>query len=118
MTAMTAKHALNGDVCMLTIDGEVDCANADELCALALGAFDDDAVHAVTIDLAGLSFCDAAALGALVGIRNAALDLDKALTLRSLSTAVARLLRLAELDGAFTIAPPHCLVPIHSMTPL
>ena len=107
MTAMTTKNALSGDVCLLTIEGEVDCANADELCALVLRAFEDAAVQAVAVDLAGVSFCDAAALGALVRMRNAALDRDKSLTLRSVSTAVARLLGLTGLDAAFTIAPTY-----------
>jgi anti-anti-sigma factor len=107
MTAMTSKTALNGDACLLIIEGEVDCANADELTATGLRALEDVAVQTVAVDLAGVSFCDAAALGALVRIRNASLERDKVLMLRSVSTPVARLLRLTELDSAFTIAPTH-----------
>jgi anti-sigma B factor antagonist len=107
MTAMTSNSALNGDVCLLIIEGEVDCANADELSAVGLAAFEDAVIQAVAVDLAGVSFCDAAALGALVRIRNASLEQDKVLMLRSVSTALARLLRLTELDSSFTIAPTH-----------
>jgi anti-anti-sigma regulatory factor len=76
MTARICKTALNGDVCLLIIEGEVDCANADEFCAVGVAAFEDAAVRAVVVDLAGLRFCDAATLGALVRIRNASLERD------------------------------------------
>jgi anti-sigma B factor antagonist len=105
MTTMTVTTTHVGNGCLLVVEGEVDCANADELCAVALEAFDDAAVHALVVDLAGLGFCDAAALGALVRMRNVSLELAKPLTLRSMSTAIARLLSLTELDEAFTIAP-------------
>jgi anti-sigma B factor antagonist len=105
MTALTTQTAFGGAAGVLVVAGEIDCANADELFAAGLGVLEDPAVDALTLDLSGVTFCSAAALGALVRTRNASQLLGKPLILSSVSRAVARVLTLTELDSVFTIEP-------------
>lgn len=105
MTPLTTHLAGDGDACVLVIDGEVDCANAERVSTAGIAALENPTVRCLTIDLGGVSFCDAAGLGALVQIRNAALLREKALGVGPLSNPVAKLLRITQLETVFTIYP-------------
>ena len=97
--------ASSGDICLLVIAGEIDCANAESVSTAGVAALESPTVRGLTIDLGGVTFCDAASLGALIQIRNAALLRDKAFRLGPLSSSVDRLLRLSQLLTVFSIEP-------------
>jgi anti-sigma B factor antagonist len=106
MTALTINTADSAAVGLLVIHGEVDCANADELAVTGLQLLQTSIAQSLTIDLSAVSFIDAAGLGALIRIRNAALLQHKTLHLGHQSKAVEKLLRLTALDTVFSIDLP------------
>jgi anti-anti-sigma regulatory factor len=63
MTALITRSSLTGPDCLLVLDGEIDCDNADDVSSTAIRALDDPAVKTLTIDLAAVRFCDAAGSG-------------------------------------------------------
>jgi anti-anti-sigma factor len=117
MTTLITNTTINGAGGLLVIDGEIDCANAHDLATAGVAALEDPAVASLTIDLGAMTFCDAAGLGALIRIRNAAGRQDKVLRLGRRSGPFERLLRLSQLEAAFLPASGASTMESVPMTP-
>jgi anti-anti-sigma factor len=88
----------------IRLAGEIDLAYAEELRQLGEGVI-TDFVGTVRIDLAGVTFFDSTALGALIAIRNKATERGCVLILEKPGPNVQRILELTGMaDGqVFTI---------------
>lgn len=84
----------------LVLHGEIDVAASADLYAAAAALPDQD----VTIDLAGVDFIDATALGVLVGVSNRQRDMSRQLFLLSPRAAVRRVFVLAGLISLLQVA--------------
>jgi anti-anti-sigma factor len=89
----------------VVVDGELDLRTADELAVLGSRNLAEPVVRKLVVDLSAVRFLDAAALGALVRIRNAALAYGKEVSFRGPSERAKQLFKLTGLDAAFVIEP-------------
>jgi anti-anti-sigma factor len=103
LAAISIAVAIDGGRCELTIAGEVDVESADQIAAVGLLNLTDTTVQSLVIDLYGVTFIDSSGIGALVRIRNIALEFDKLLALRSPSERVSKILKITALDQVFEI---------------
>lgn len=99
---VTVRHVGPG-VCEVSVDGELDVATAPDLRA-ALGRA-MVGCQRVTIDLAGLQFCDCCGMSVLLAAARAARAEGSEIHLRAVPHALARLLRLFHTADAFNIQP-------------
>lgn len=90
------------DCPVVTASGEFDMANAATLRCWLTGVIDSGAQH-LLLDLADVTFIDAATLGVLVGARNRLAELEGDLILLRVPALIMRLLRVTDLDKGFTI---------------
>ena len=86
---------------VVVLAGELDLADAPAVTAQLLSAADQSG--RVSVDLAGVTFIDSTAIGALVGVQRTLRERGGSLVLRRPSRAVARLLELTALDRLFEI---------------
>jgi anti-anti-sigma factor len=89
----------------VTVSGSLDLAIAGELgerlrAAVARGP------RMLVLDLAAVDFCDCAALGVLIGVRDEGQRTGCAVVISAASPAVALLLGLLGLDGLLGYPPP------------
>ena len=84
------------DLVVVTVTGELDLSNRDELAAAAIGLLDD--AKKVVIDLSDVTFLDSAAMSALVKIRQEADRLGAEVRLRGATGRVAEVLGITGLD--------------------
>jgi anti-sigma B factor antagonist len=103
LAAISITVSVDGDRCELRIAGDVDVESADHVAAVGLLHLTDTDVHSLVIDLSGVTFIDSSGIGALVRIRNIALEFDKQLALRSPSERVSKILKITALDQVFEI---------------
>ena len=103
MTIFFADTAIHGDSCELIVNGHIDLSSADEVAALGSLGLTEPGVRTLTVRLKGVTFIDSTGLGALVRIRNIALEFDKPLVLSEPSERVLRLLEITGLDKVFMI---------------
>ncbi|MFF3214329.1 STAS domain-containing protein [Streptomyces sp. NPDC002886] len=100
---VTVRHVGPG-VCEVRVARELDVATApglrDALGQAMVGC------RQVTIDLAGVEFCDCCGLSVLLAAARTARADGAEIHLRAVPHAVSRLLRLFDTVGAFTIEPP------------
>lgn len=91
--------------CLLVVAGELDLDSSTALTGLAGRVLSEarDATDALVVDMAQISFIDAAGVTALLTIQHDAADVGVELRLRALPRAVRRVLRLIELEDAFII---------------
>ncbi|MGW1892331.1 anti-sigma factor antagonist [Streptomyces sp. NPDC002004] len=82
-----------GDRLVVTVSGELDLSNDQEL-QRALSEALDRAAGGLELDLAGVEFCDCSALNVLLRVRRRALQTSKSLSLGATSPAMKRLLGL------------------------
>ncbi|MFG6202704.1 STAS domain-containing protein [Nonomuraea sp. JJY05] len=80
--------------------GELDLATRETLRERLLRAL-RHSTSLLILDLSGVSFCDAAGLGVVVGVQHRARSLDIALGLAAPRPHLARVLRLTGLDRSF-----------------
>ncbi|MGP3685755.1 STAS domain-containing protein [Streptomyces sp. IBSNAI002] len=99
-TFRAAVRPLRRDACEVSVAGELDVDTAPELRAALAQAM--ATYQQVTVDLAGLRFCDCTGLGALLAAARTAKAGGAELRLRSVPDCVARLARLFPTDGAFS----------------
>lgn len=99
---VTVRHVGLG-VCEVSVAGELDVATAPDLRA-ALGQA-MVGCQRVTIDLAGLQFCDCRGMSVLLAAARTAKAEGAEIHLRAVPPALARLLRLFHTAEAFTIQP-------------
>lgn len=91
-------------VASIMLKGEFDVANVDELQANAQQALARASVTHIVVDLEQVTFMDATALGALIGLREDAARGSLSLALSNVPARVRRLLEITELDTLFDIA--------------
>jgi anti-sigma B factor antagonist len=104
--SMRRRHRETGSdqlPAVLWLSGEIDLANAATLYDASLLTLRLSAAEHITLDLAAVSFIDAAGLALLLTLRNAALESGTSLTLRNPTARTARLLSVTGLDEAFEI---------------
>jgi anti-sigma B factor antagonist len=89
----------------MAVTGEVDMACADDLVAIGTVGAAGSGTDTLAINVGQLDFIDAAGLGALVRIRNVALESDKRVLLQETPERIQRLLHITGLDGAFPTEP-------------
>jgi anti-anti-sigma factor len=95
--------AKQGGVFTLTLGGEIDLSNSDDLVGAARLALSSKPCDAVTIDLGGVTFVDSTGLSALVVINNECKEQSAALTIVNVPTHVRAVVELAGLDGVFPV---------------
>jgi anti-anti-sigma factor len=86
---------------VLSMSGELDLSTADALTDQGRDAVEHCDGAALLLDLSGVEFIDATGVGALVAIRNAALDHGIDVAVRHPSRSVTRLLTLTDLIDVF-----------------
>ena len=86
----------------VAVIGEVDLATATQLRDRLLVELYDQAPAVVDVDLAGVSFLDCAGIGALVVVRNLAVDAGQQMYVSHPNRMIRRLLELTELLGVLT----------------
>jgi anti-anti-sigma factor len=97
--------AVPGDgTCTLVLFGEADLAVADDIVELGTVSLSEPATHTLCIDLAAVTFIDSTSIGALVRLRNIAIDQDKKLVLVAPQPRLLRTLDLSGLHGIFDIS--------------
>jgi anti-sigma B factor antagonist len=89
----------------VAVGGEVDVSVADELRLAGEQALAAPDCAGLVIELGAVTFLDSTGLGALVALRNAALDSDVLFELRDVPDSVSRILELTGMDSVFTVAP-------------
>jgi anti-sigma B factor antagonist len=94
--------------CLLILAGELDIDSSTALTALTGHVLSEarNATEALVLDMAQVSFIDAAGVTALLTIHDDAAAAGVELRLRALPRPVRRILRLLELEDAFIIEDP------------
>jgi len=85
---------------VVTVTGELDVATAEQAYAY-LSAVIDDRPAPVSVDLAGLTFCDASGLGVLARAARHARQAGRQLMLTSARPSLLKIMRITGLDRAF-----------------
>ena len=98
VAAFSVDVAVADGYCVLTVNGDVDVKTAVDLGAASERIFSLADVREMVVDLGGVTFMDSTGLGALVAIRNRALERSAAFHLRDIPPAVAKLLRIVGLE--------------------
>jgi anti-anti-sigma factor len=91
----------------VAVIGEVDLATAKQLRDTLLVVLHDQAPAGVDVDLAGVSFLDCAGIGALVAVRNIAVDAGQHMQVSHPRPNVRRMLELAGLLGVLAAPTDH-----------
>ncbi|WP_082126588.1 STAS domain-containing protein [Allosalinactinospora lopnorensis] len=94
-----------GERGLVYVSGELDLATADRVAAELARAI-AAAGPGITVDLSGVTFCDARGLAALVKAANHAGDGGGAIALQGLPPALVRLLRITGLERRFSTVRP------------
>ena len=85
---------------VVTVTGELDVATAEQAYAYLSEVIDDQPVP-VSVDLAGLTFCDASGLGVLAKAARHARQAGRQLRLTSVRPSLLKIMRITGLDRAF-----------------
>lgn len=92
---------LGADV-VASVRGELDCATAGALKHSVIPVWEEATpTRLLVLELSGMSFCDAAGLGALVGVRTLAAERGTTVVLAACPVLTRRLLVITGLDAAF-----------------
>jgi len=87
----------------LVVRGPVDYAEAQALVKAGRVLLQNGLSGPLRLDLAGVSFMDSSALGALVQLREQAESLGRSLELHNASAPVLKVLRITSLDRLFSL---------------
>ena len=98
---------------MVTVHGELDIATAAHAHAYLRAVLDSDKKGKVTLNLADLTFCDAAGLGVLARVASHARRTGRSVRLASPRPGLVRIMRITGMDAAF----PEIRTPVLSMVP-
>jgi len=82
------------------VTGELDIATAEKAYSYISEALNDGQAS-VSVDLSGLTFCDASGLGALARLARHARQVGRQLKLTSVRPSLLKLMRITGLDGIF-----------------
>jgi anti-anti-sigma factor len=85
---------------VVTVTGELDVATADQAYAY-ISRVIDDLPAPVSVDLSGLTFCDASGLGVLAKAARHARQAGRQLRLTSARPSLLKIMRITGLDRAF-----------------
>ena len=85
---------------IVSVTGELDIATAEQAYSY-ISEVIDGLPAPVTVDLSGLTFCDASGLGALARIARHAREVGRQLRLTSARPSLLRIMRITGLDRAF-----------------
>ena len=85
---------------VISVTGELDIATADQAYAYITDVIDGWPAP-VSVDLAGLTFCDASGLGALARVARHARQAGQSLTLISARPSLTKIMRITGLDRTF-----------------
>jgi anti-sigma B factor antagonist len=94
---------------VIQMSGELDIATAEKAYSYISEVIDGRPAP-VTVDLSGLTFCDASGLGVLARIARHARQAGRQLKLTSVRPPLVKLIRLTGLDGVF----PELRAPVHA----
>jgi anti-sigma B factor antagonist len=96
---------------VVSVSGELDIATAEQAYSYISEVIDgrSPGPDAVTVDLSGLTFCDASGLGVLARIARHAREAGRQLMLTSARPSLLKIMRITGLDRAFPelYASPH-----------
>ena len=99
-------NAVPGDnACTLQLHGEVDLAVAGDIVTLGTLSLNEQTTQTLIVDLEGVTFMDSTAIGALVRLRNLAVETGKQLRLAHLPDRVRQVLTLTSLLDVFEEVP-------------
>ena len=102
---LTCKTGANGYQ-IVSVTGELDIATAEQAYSYISEVIDGRPAP-VTVDLSGLTFCDASGLGALARIARHARQKGRQLMLTSARPSLMKIMRITGLDRAFPeLHPP------------
>lgn len=90
----------DGASAVVEIAGEIDVHTVGELRAVLLALAAEGRPN-IVVDFSGVRFCDAAGLGALVGVNNRVTEAGGTLRLIGVRPAQRRILRITRLDRLF-----------------
>ncbi|MDN3358066.1 STAS domain-containing protein [Actinomadura sp. DC4] len=90
----------DGASAVVEVAGEIDVHTVGELRTILTALADEGRVHIVA-DFTGVRFCDAAGLGALVGVNNRVAGDGGSLRLTGVRPAQRRILQITRLDHLF-----------------
>jgi anti-sigma B factor antagonist len=85
---------------IVSVTGELDIATAEQAYSYISEVIDGRSAP-VTVDLSGLTFCDASGLGALARVARHARQAGRQLMLESVRPSVMKIMRITGLDRAF-----------------
>jgi anti-anti-sigma factor len=100
MAGFEVRVVEGGQVCRLTVTGEIDLGVSAELADAGLACL-ERATDLVVLDLGQVTFIDSTGIGALVSVRNRAELVGKTLRVASVSDRVAKVLSIAGLAEVF-----------------
>jgi anti-sigma B factor antagonist len=100
---------------VISVTGELDIATADKAYAYISEVIDSWQVP-VTVDLSGLTFCDASGLGVLAKVARHARQAGRQLKLTSARPSLLKIMRMTGLDGVFPELLPSA--PVYSALPV
>jgi anti-sigma B factor antagonist len=98
---------------MVCVRGELDIATAAQAHACLRAALDSEKKGKVTLNLADLTFCDAAGLGVLARVAGEARRTGRTVRLAAPRPALVRIMRITGMDAAF----PEVRTPLLTMVP-
>jgi anti-sigma B factor antagonist len=90
---------------IVSVTGELDIATAEQAYSYISEVIDGRPAP-VTVDLSGLTFCDASGLGALARIARHAREVGRQLMLTSARPSLLKIMRITGLDRAFPELQP------------
>jgi anti-sigma B factor antagonist len=85
---------------VVSVTGELDIATADQAYAY-LSDVIDHGYAPLSVDLGGLTFCDASGLGVLARTANHAREAGRQLKLTSARPSLVKIMRITGMDSAF-----------------
>jgi anti-sigma B factor antagonist len=87
--------------CVLVVLGDIDVSNADWVCTIGVPAVQTTVADEILINLSAVTFIDSSGLGALIMIRNAAVQRSLPLSVVGASRPVRRTFSVTGLDEVF-----------------
>jgi anti-sigma B factor antagonist len=90
---------------IVSVTGELDIATAEQAYSYISEVIDGRPAP-VTVDLSGLTFCDASGLGALARVARHARQAGRQIMLTSVRPSVMKIMRITGLDRAFPELQP------------
>jgi anti-sigma B factor antagonist len=108
----TADGTADGQV-IVSMRGELDIATARQADAYLRAVIDREKKGKITLNLADLTFCDAAGLGVLAKVAGHARRTGRSVRLAAPRPALVRIMRITGMDEAF----PEIRTPVLTMVP-